>query len=98
MTVLGQFADGTRPTSWSAILFMYYQKDSQVMWMARSLGRLGASPRAPSVPLESRGLGRRSHGAKQRVPVTGIRFAVTRFRFPDSQQIFPALATREFCC
>jgi hypothetical protein len=25
-----------------------------------------------------------------------IRFAVTRFKFPDRQQIFPALVTREF--
>ena len=31
------------------------------------------------------------------VPVIGIRFAVTRFMFPDRQQIFPALVTREFC-
>ena len=41
-------------------------------------------------------LGRKSCGAKQRVPVIGIRFAVTRFSFPDRQQIFPVLVTREF--
>ena len=40
--------------------------------------------------------GRKSCGAKRRVPFIGIGFAVTRLRFPDRPQIFPVYATREF--
>jgi hypothetical protein len=38
----------------------------------------------------------KSPGTNKRDKVIRIRFAVTRFRFPDRQQIFPALLTREF--
>jgi hypothetical protein len=41
--------------------------------------------------------GSQSRGAQTASPVIGMRFAVTRLRFPDRSQIFPVYATREFC-
>jgi hypothetical protein len=39
----------------------------------------------------------KSPGTNTRDQVIRIRFAVMRMGFPDRRQIFPALATREFC-